>query len=56
MMTLHLVEGASKAEQMLHTHIVNTSLLLEGVVLAEAEGDTRCQGLNLAGLPRETLY
>lgn len=56
MMTPHLAEDASKAEQMLRAHTMNTLLLPEGVVLAETKGDMRGWGLNLATLPRETLY
>jgi len=55
-MTLHLAEGASEAEQMLCGCKMNTLGLLEGVILAKAEGDMIGWGLNLVSLPRETLY
>lgn len=41
---------------MVSAHTTNTLVLPKGVILAEAEGDRRGWGLNLATLPRETLY
>lgn len=61
-MTRHLVVGTFEAEQMLCAHTMNTFVLPEGIVLAAAEGDKATTstmkglGLNLAALPRETLY
>lgn len=46
-MTLHLVEGASEAEHMFHTHTMNTLVLPNDAILAEVEGDMRGWGLNL---------
>jgi len=44
MMTPHLAEGASEAEQMLRARTMNTLVLPEGAVLVEAEGDMRGWG------------
>lgn len=56
MMTSHLAEGAFEAKQILCAHTTKTSVLTEGVVLVEAEGNMKDWGLNLAALLRETLY
>jgi len=62
MIAPHVAAGTSKAKLMLRTRTKNTFPLLEGAVLAAAEGDgaTASQmkgwGFNLAAFPRETLY
>lgn len=62
MMTRHVAVGTSEAKQMLRARTMNTLVLPEGAVLAVAKGNkattsqTKGWGLNLAALPRETLY
>jgi len=55
-MILNLTEGISAAEQMVRANTMNTLVLLAGTVVAEAKGDMRGWGLNVATLPREILY
>ena len=61
-LSTHLIAGSSAAEQMLCTWMENTIVLLEGVLVAANETDRfvvnmiKGLGLNLATLPRESLY
>jgi len=55
-MTPHLTEGIAEAEKIVRACKSNTLVLPEGIISAEAEGDMSGWGLNLAALPRETLY
>jgi len=52
----NLADDITTAEHMVCTHTMNTLELPTGAVLAEAKGDMRSWRLNLASLPRETLY
>lgn len=52
----NLAEDTSATEKMVHTSTMNTLVLPIGTIVAEVEGDMRGWGLNLAALPRETLY
>jgi len=55
-MTPHLAEGVAEVEQMVCACTKNTLVLLEGIVLVEAESGIRGWGLNFSTLPREMLY
>ena len=58
----YVVAGTSTIEKMLRASMANTIVLLEGVLEAENEidratvGRIKGLGLNLATLPRDTLY
>jgi len=53
---LNPTQDTTTAEQMVHTQKMNTLALLTSVVLVETEGDVHSWELNMAALPRETLY
>lgn len=55
-MFLTLMEGITATEQMVCTSTMNMLVLPAGAIIVEVEGGMRGWGLNLAALPRETLY